>query len=352
MSDRPPARHDDYLDGVRGFAALIVLFGHCSNARIDIVPGLDLSITGKIGVWLFFVLSAYLLSRKLVGELADTPGATSAARVIAAYAVKRLFRILPAYFAFLFGVAALGIFRPDEALRHALLIEGRDHLWTIPVEMTFYAVLPIAALALAHFPLRWRVWFSLALVAAAGSAYWMLAPEAIRTNSIHFLPYALFFTFGILVAQCRTGPGKPAAIGMMVAAAIVIPLLAPRSVASFQGSPVMDAFVWSWAIGLAWCGTLYALMTADVPRRLFASPILRYYGRISFSLYLIHFYLIGIVAAYAALPNIVRGVVVLVLATIVASGLHLIVEVPGLKLGAALARKVARGIRTDRTALA
>jgi peptidoglycan/LPS O-acetylase OafA/YrhL len=114
----------------------------------------------------------------------------------------------------------------------------------------------------------------------------------------------------------------------------------------------MDAFVWSWAIGLAWCGILYALMTADVPRRVFASPILRYYGRISFSLYLIHFYLIGSIAAYAGLPNIVRGVVALVLATIVATGLHLAVEVPGLRLGAALARRIARGSRTDRTVLA
>jgi peptidoglycan/LPS O-acetylase OafA/YrhL len=352
MSDRLPARHDDYLDGVRGLAALIVLFGHCSNARIDIVPGLDLSVTGKIGVWLFFVLSAYLLARKLVSELADTTGATGAARVIAAYAVKRLFRILPAYFVFLSGVAALGIFRPGEALRHALLIEGRDHLWTIPVEMTFYAFLPIAGLALARCPSRWRLRFSLALVVAAAVAYWMLAPEAIRTNSIHFPPYALFFTFGILVAQCRTGPGKPAATGIVVAAAIVIPLLAPRSVAFFLGSPVMDAFVWSWAIGLAWCGLLYALMTADVLRRLFASPILRYYGRISFSLYLTHFYLIGVVAGYAGSPNIVRGFVLLVLATIVASGLHLAVEVPGLRLGAALARKITRGIRADRTVLA
>ena len=339
MSESIARKHDDYLDGVRGLAALIVIFGHCSNARIDIVPGLDLRATGKIGVWLFFVLSAYLLARKLVPDLAATTGAT---RVVATYVVKRLFRILPAYFVFLFGATALGFFRPGEALLHALLIEGRDHLWTIPVEMTFYAFLPIVALALAHCSPYWRLWVSVALLVGAASIYLVLGPQAIRANSIQFPGYALFFAFGILVSQCRIGPSKPAAFGIAVAATIVIPLLAPRSMAFFQGSTVSDAFVWSWAIGVAWCAMLYALMTSDAYRHLFNIRILRFYGRISFSLYLIHAYLVSAVAANAALPNIVRGVAALVLATIVASALYLAVEVPGLNIGAMLARRIAR----------
>jgi Predicted acyltransferases len=48
----------DALDGLRGVAVLIVVLSHLSNARLFLIPGLDLSGTGKSGVFLFFVLSA------------------------------------------------------------------------------------------------------------------------------------------------------------------------------------------------------------------------------------------------------------------------------------------------------
>ena len=58
------------LDGLRGVAVLLVLLAHSSNVGLRLHPALDLSGCGRMGVFLFFVLSAYLLT----GQLLATDG--------------------------------------------------------------------------------------------------------------------------------------------------------------------------------------------------------------------------------------------------------------------------------------
>ena len=43
----------DSLDGVRGLAALVVVFSHTSNAGMFFVPFLDMRGIGKSGVFFF-----------------------------------------------------------------------------------------------------------------------------------------------------------------------------------------------------------------------------------------------------------------------------------------------------------
>ncbi|MDP1866460.1 MAG: hypothetical protein Q8L13_08985, partial [Bradyrhizobium sp.] len=150
------------------------------------------------------------------------------------------------------------------------------------------------------------------------------------------------FAFGILVAQSRMGLSNNAALGIALASMAAIVLLAPRSMESFVNISVQEALGWSWAIGLGWAAILYALTRSSPLQYLFRNSALRFYGRISFSLYLTHFYLINAVAANMMLPGIVKGAVTLVLATVVATGMYLAVEVPGLRLGGRLARAIMR----------
>jgi peptidoglycan/LPS O-acetylase OafA/YrhL len=49
--------HFSALNGLRGFAVLIVFFSHISNDNMHIFPNLDFSGIGKSGVYLFFILS-------------------------------------------------------------------------------------------------------------------------------------------------------------------------------------------------------------------------------------------------------------------------------------------------------
>jgi peptidoglycan/LPS O-acetylase OafA/YrhL len=55
-----------WLHGLRSIAALIVVVGHASSFGMPIIPGL--SSTAKAGVWVFFMLSAYLLVGKLIEQ--------------------------------------------------------------------------------------------------------------------------------------------------------------------------------------------------------------------------------------------------------------------------------------------
>ena len=57
--------HIKSLDGLRGIAVLFVLLAHSSHIHINIYHEINLGALGRIGVYLFFVLSAYLLDRQI-----------------------------------------------------------------------------------------------------------------------------------------------------------------------------------------------------------------------------------------------------------------------------------------------
>jgi hypothetical protein len=59
----PSALQLDGLDGLRGFAVLFVVLGHLGSQQRSPGFGIDFSGAGKYGVYLFFVLSAFLLTR-------------------------------------------------------------------------------------------------------------------------------------------------------------------------------------------------------------------------------------------------------------------------------------------------
>ena len=86
--------HLDALDGLRGLAVLVVMASHWSNAGVDLLPW-SMSGTGKSGVYLFYVLSAYLLTRLMLLRGARTGFGNT--RLWGDYALRRVLRIWPLY---------------------------------------------------------------------------------------------------------------------------------------------------------------------------------------------------------------------------------------------------------------
>ncbi len=113
------------LDGIRGLAILLVLICHGSLIR-DGAAGFDRSFilalrTGWIGVDLFFVLSGFLIT----GILLHDKGRTD---YFKRFYVRRMLRIVPVYYGFLFVVLVLlPLIRPmrSTAMRDAM----RDQIW-------------------------------------------------------------------------------------------------------------------------------------------------------------------------------------------------------------------------------
>ena len=145
----PAFPHLPALDGLRGYAALLVLADHTMGW---------FSGVGTSGVYIFFTLSGFLLARPFLRE----PERAWSLRELGAYLLRRFARILPMYWAYLFVIFALAN-RFDEALLHALFVAGTGHLWAIPQEILFYLLLPLLMLPLAACNRFGRWWLVLAL---------------------------------------------------------------------------------------------------------------------------------------------------------------------------------------------
>lgn len=185
------------LDSIRAIAALSVLVFHASFWS-------DITLTGSalapflsrldVGVAIFFVLSGFLLYRPFVrSRLEGTPPP----RAIA-YGWRRALRILPAYWVAL-TLIALAVpkpdtFEPGHAIVYYGLLQiygdlvfgGISQAWTLSVEVTFYALLPLWALAVRRLlPASVRSeLLALAALAAVGVA-WMLVSVLTAADPDH-----------------------------------------------------------------------------------------------------------------------------------------------------------------------
>lgn len=303
----PRTRYDhlDALDGLRGLAVLIVLGSHLSNARILPWPGL--SGWGKSGVYLFFALSAFLLTRAL---LLRPPSGFLDARLWGNYALRRVLRIWPLYLVVLLSGWALTVsgiegwhYRLDtpSLVRHLLLREGQSVLWSIPVEFTFYLWLPLLALGLAWLRYRrWPVLAELAILAGlVALASWRWPPGEAGVNDVRLGPYLPVFLCGAFAAlvdlhlRDRAGAAKrpvawtALAVGAASACLLGVPSLwAWLTRTGFDPMLSQRWFVW---YGAAWAAGLLAILHGPAWLRApFASRPLRLVGVVSFSAYLWH----------------------------------------------------------------
>jgi peptidoglycan/LPS O-acetylase OafA/YrhL len=165
------------LDGLRGLAALGIVVLHVwmfdhgdANGGFDPQSGVDMTINElRLGVVLFFVLSGFLLAGPWVASALDERPAPCLGR----FAAKRAARIVPAYW-----VAMLGSFWLLRGTGHDYEVSagqlalfaafGQNYvgavagkldppMWSLVVEVSFYAVLPLAGWLLVRAARRGRM---------------------------------------------------------------------------------------------------------------------------------------------------------------------------------------------------
>lgn len=298
--------HDDALDGLRGLAALIVVASHASQQQLLLVPGLDLSGIGKSGVYLFFVISAYLLTRQWLLHFARPSSESRAARRWLLYLVRRAARIYPLYALVLLGAwwlrpSGLGVPIDTPALwRHLVLIEGRDLYWSVPVEFKYYLLIPAVAWLLAR-PVSTRVQVAGMALAVAALAVWH-PPWAAPSNSTDLGYYLPIFLCGSLAAGWAVRrPAQASAkehagasgwrhgLDLLLLAALLgsIPSLARLAWPGATPDFLHQAFL-PW--GLFWSLLLVALVSGRLPgwAQVCRTAALRACGRWCFGLYLLH----------------------------------------------------------------
>ena len=140
------------LDGLRAFAAGLVLLFHVVVYNDDRAP-MTVRELSALGVAIFFVLSGFLLYRPFMKAGLESDRVPS----VLAYARRRVLRIFPAYWAALtfalLVAGASGVTTGRLPAYYSLLLgyfdstryHGLPVAWTLTIELTYYALLPIVA---------------------------------------------------------------------------------------------------------------------------------------------------------------------------------------------------------------
>lgn len=297
-------KHVTELDGVRGMAILMVVCFHY-------FPTMDIASSGWMGVDLFFALSGYLITGRLLLT-------RSSGDYFLRFYRNRILRIFPLYYlVLLVFYAAVFLLAKTEHMgrlafytehapgffffaenwtfiRHGLPADGYlNHFWSLAIEEQFYLVWPLIIYFISSEKMRL---ISFAGILAAGILIRLFIYEYGLTENEHILYFNTFcrmdsFVMGAALCQFKISgnlisekwlPLLKTLVAAILIGSIILYLNADYfiSVKRIFGYSCISAF----CTGIIWIAT-------DRRHRLsvlFNNRVLRYCGKISYGLYIFH----------------------------------------------------------------
>jgi peptidoglycan/LPS O-acetylase OafA/YrhL len=304
------------VQGLRAVAVGLVILSH---AGVSWLGG------GFIGVDVFFVVSGFLITSLLIGEAA----ASGRVRLGAFYA-RRARRILPAATVVLvattlYSAAVLSAARAEKVADDALwsaffaanvhyaaigtdyFAEGQatsplQHFWSLAVEEQFYLVWPglLAIIVLARRPRLRPVLVGVVVALCVSSFVWSVVLADRSPTAAYFSSPARVWELGIgaLLAltsnQLRIGPRTAEVLAGVGLTAIVVPAVLLGRASTYA----------SWQLVVPVLGTAALLAAGAGGRRVGVARVLtvrpmQWVGDASYSLYLWHWPVLVLGAAYA-----------------------------------------------------
>jgi peptidoglycan/LPS O-acetylase OafA/YrhL len=339
------------MDALRGLAVLIVVMNHIAGQwkyalnstggappRLPLtvplldVDALDLFFFGGLGLWslayslglfLFFLLAGYLLS------WSEDERMRNGTYSVRSYALRRIFRILPAYYvAVVIDIAMLP--RPNISVEDVLLntsflyvvlnplssntLDGA--FWSLTSEVICYLLLPFIIVMLPWLRRRVVVLFivlGLLFVLSSSAreyiAYSGLSEEMLERGTINLLylsqlPSHLFlFISGVLLRMMveRLGNNqaklwwRPLVASVLLLASVSLYVSHP-----FFASPLVFGLADGEIVAVGFFAS--AVLGAPFLRRVLRWKPLAFIGVISYSLYLLHGVVLARVAMYILQP--------------------------------------------------
>lgn len=325
-----------YLTSIRGFACLIVVIAHIL-ANVPAI-GVNVSGCGKIGVWLFFVLSAFLLTWQWLGVEKVTR------KNVFQFYCKRFFRIFPCYFVILLFAFLVGYITDFKTvIKHLFLLEGLGHFWTIPVEFVFYIFVPLFVFILQKLKNKKK---SIIFLVMVGVISGILFPyQKYVENSIQLMWYLPVFMMGMMVAYVFQSFEKKEKKSVVCDILIGVILLGMLCATPYFRKVIFgiepDRYLQNKYLyfGMAWSVVIVLLQNSRYIRSfLNRSKILYWFGRISFSLYLVHFI---VLSKFIVTSNLfLQSIFVFIISVVLAAILNQFVEDPGIKIARKIVNKV------------
>ncbi|MDD2031066.1 acyltransferase family protein [Pseudomonas sp. 39167] len=327
-------------DGIRGLACLIVLCAHVPGFFVPEIAKY-FSGTGKFGVWLFFVLSAFLLTSKFSKNGFSIPE-------LSGYAIGRTLRIIPLFMLvtlIYWNFNSAGILTGGDVLSANTFKQGYAHLWTIPVEFKYYFFLPAMAYSFIMIERR-HGHFSTIILATMIIFFHQLAWPYWNTpeNSISTYWYIPSFVLGSYAAVSINTLRQyiTPLTSTLIASLVTLSLLfmSPGGRNILLGMP-FDGWLMNKFIFLSFLWMLFVVFLADgkgVVGRLMQTTLLKTLGAWSYSIYLIHWLF------YQKLSLVQHGWIYAFFAMLGSIGagafLYLVIEAPIEKFRHSLQKKI------------
>lgn len=367
-----------YLDSIRGIAALIVVLGHCCSAfsffeehHVSLAQSFEsvsqfssywlqeiLSVT-RSSVMMFFVLSGFVLAYSSLKQQTSYAG----------YAIKRVFRIYPAFlFVIILSYALhrlIGV--PHDAGSH----EWLEHIinpdlsfsvlmknlamfgdkssfmldsvtWSLVHEMRISLIFPFILLSVQKY--RWRGILVYSLVSALCALWYVDATghiirgyfeETIPQTFVATSYFVVFFAGGAFLAIERQRvaqrvAGLPKGIQIFLFATVTGLLLKADYTENTFQTNIVD-----YMRGLGSLGLIALVMGQRALGKALSHAALIWLGRISYSLYLVHFPVLYVVnqtigKSWSVVPT---AAAVTGLSLMAADLMVRIIESPSIRLG-------------------
>ncbi|WP_115561797.1 acyltransferase family protein [Xanthomonas arboricola] len=319
----------DSLTGIRGLAALLVVYAHLAEEKFFADTHL---YPGEMGVMVFFTLSGFLMAF-LYGEKEANYGS------VARYAISRFSRIAPAYLTVVLASYLIyNLIDPQfvyaishsNLLRHLLFSGNVSALWSIPPEVQFYVIFV-------------GIWFSLRafhnknnvalMVAVLGTimvliTYRQELPGTFVGSKIHY------FLAGVVSGLIRSrvsASGNMTTLAILQAAVIGLISLVILGVIDVDLGSKRELYLTLETAGFSGIFVFLFSFDTGLSKRLLGNRFMMLSGECSFSMYLLNIPII-----YAALavmdgvpPRPVLAVPIIAITIAAAWAMYRLVEMPG-----------------------
>ena len=277
----------EWIDSLRGFACILVMFAHLLATHPTL--GMYANGCGKIGVWLFFVLAGYLL-------LSTAKDENITLKWCGKYYAKKLIKLYPVYligllFAFFLGqLQGIG-----DLLLHLLLLKGTGHFWYMAVILKFYIIAP--GILWLYKKMKKSLFIVISLVVLTVDLI-LFPPNKYVENSINVVWYIVVFIYGMIlyVIQQYLKIKKKSilwdigGITLGIGILFLTPWVRERVWNISPSSFLQNKY---WLIGIIWCAIFLCIDKSKfIKDYLNKSYVLRFLGKISYPVYILHYVLL------------------------------------------------------------
>ncbi|WP_029904231.1 acyltransferase [Prevotella sp. 10(H)] len=312
-----------YIDSLRGFAVLAVLMVHCADYGTNNYPDIIESITGNggRGVQLFFIVSAFTLFLSLHHR------SKKENNVYSNFFIRRFFRIAPMfYLAIIYnvverlfmGYVLIGYYpdvTPWSVISSVFFLHGLSPYWinnvvpggwTITNEMMFYCMIPFLFKKIKNLNHA-----AIAFIIAVFIQHCFIflvkqvpfaEPHFMKGFLFFFLPNHLpVFACGIFLYFLVYTPKEQWKINPLIL--LFFPL-------SFLLQLATGRELYSQHVLFSFAFVAFAYVLSIKEFKIFVNPVSRFLGKISYSMYLVHFAVLHLLFKFDFLDYVSTGTVI------------------------------------------